>query len=186
MMIGEERIREILKKPVLKDGLQSYRYIMERLYQTDVSADREFQSAFRNFYQMKRFYSDEFAGHYFKLMEQLKNSRDMSFVMALERVKHIRNAYEMSFSSKMAHTINPLHPIWDSVVTKKHFGISVPYAKKDREEACCKKYDIYEDRFYDYMASEEGMKVIHLFDEYFPELGITDVKKIDFVLWQDR
>ena len=49
MMIGEERIREILKKPVLKDGLQSYRYIMERLYQTDVSADREFQSAFRNF-----------------------------------------------------------------------------------------------------------------------------------------
>ena len=65
-------------------------------------------------------------------------------------------------------------------------AISAPYAKKDREEACCKKYDIYEDRFYDYMASEEGIKVIHLFDEYFPESGIMDVKKIDFVLWQER
>ena len=133
-MIRGERIEEILKKPALQNGLQSYKFIMERLHRTDVSADKEFQVAFRNFYQMRRFYSDEFARHYFRLMEQMKDSRNMSFKMALERIKHIQNTYEMSFSSKMMHTINPFHPIWDSVVTKKHFGISAPYVKKNREE----------------------------------------------------
>lgn len=185
-MIREERIEEILKKPALQNGLQSYKFIMERLHRTDVSADKEFQVAFRNFYQMGRFYSDEFARHYFRLMEQMKDSRNMSFKMALERIKHIQNTYEMSFSSKMMHTINPFHPIWDSVVTKKHFGISAPYVKKNREEACCNRYDMYEDRFHDYMASEEGMQIIHLFDEYFPNSGVTNIKKIDFALWQDR
>lgn len=186
MKIGEERIREILKKQVLKDGLQTYRFLMERLRQTDVSADREFQSTFRNFYQMKRFYSDAFAAHYFILMEQLKDSRDMRFVMALERIRHIQNTYEMSFASKMTHTIQPRHPIWDSVVTGKHFGLSAPYTKKNREEACCSAYDRYENRFYAYMASEEGKTILRLFDAYFPDAGIGDVKKIDFVLWQDR
>ena len=186
MRIEEERIEEILKKPKLQEGLQSYRFIMERLHQTDVSVDKEFQSVFRSFYQMRRFYSDAFASHYFRLMEQMKDSRDMSFVMAFERIKHIRGTCEMSFSSKMAHTIDPCHPIWDSVVARKHFEMSAPCGRKNRENACVRRYAAYEDRFYAFMASEEGMRIVRLFDRQFPGSGITDVKKIDFVLWQDR
>ena len=41
----------------------------------------------------------------------------------------------MSFSSKLLHTIKPEYPIWDSVVTKEHFGIRPPYAScKNRED----------------------------------------------------
>lgn len=90
----------------------------------------------------------------------------MTFRMAMERVKHIQNSYEMPFSSKLAHTINPVHPIWDSVVTKKHFGMYAPYPScKNREEVCCQRYSEYEDLFYDYMASEEGCALIRMFDE---------------------
>lgn len=178
---------ETLHKVKLAEGLKTYQYLMTSLHSTDVSRDEAFQTAFRNFYQMRSFYSDEFARSYFKLMEKLKDyGPDMTFKIAFERVKHIQHTYEMSFSSKLAHTINPLLPIWDSVVTSGHFGIRPPYAgHKDRENACCDKYTIFEDVFYDYMASDDGIEIIHAFDQVFPDNGISDVKKIDFVLWQD-
>ena len=179
-MIDEQRALEILQKPELKTGLRAYMYLMGRLHRTDVSADREFQTVFRSFY------SDGFAAHYFRLLEQLKDVREMRFVMALERIKHIRNTYEMSFSSKMAHTIDPRFPIWDRIVTKQHFGISAPTAKRDREAACCKWYDAYRDQFSDYLASDEGKLLVRLFDAQYPDTGITDVKKLDFLLWLDR
>jgi hypothetical protein len=187
-MIHAEAVETILNKPILAEGLEKYSYIMSRIRETDVSSDSDFQNVFRNFYQMRRFYSDYFACHYFMLMEQLKDTgENMTFAMAMERIKHIQGTYEMSFASKLLHTVDPLHPIWDSVVTNRHFEMKAPYAScKNREIACCNRYAEYEDKFYDYMATEEGCMIIHMFDERFPNNGISDVKKIDFILWQDR
>jgi hypothetical protein len=180
-------VGEILEKPILAEGLEKYNYIMSRVQETNVSSDLDFQKVFRDFYQMRRFYSEHFARHYFTLMEQLKDTENMTFEMAIERIKHIQGTYEMSFASKLLHTIEPLHPIWDSVVTQRHFAIKVPYAScKNREIACCMRYAEYEDKFYDYMASDEGRTIIEQFDKKFPDNKISDVKKIDFVLWQDR
>lgn len=36
------------------------------------------------------------------------------------------------------------------------------------------------------MLTEEGKKAVKLFDEKFPETSISDVKKVDFVIWKDR
>ena len=186
-MLTIEKTREILKKPALKSGLVKYQYLMDRLHRTDVSADAEFQRVYRDFYQMRRFYSDDFARRYFRLMEDLKDSFSMSFPMAMERIKHIQGTYEMSFSSKMAHTIAPQHPIWDSVVAAGHFKMRAPAAGcKDREQKCCLRYQEFTDKFYRYMATEEGKTLLCLFDEAFPNSGISDVKKIDFILWQDK
>ena len=187
MMIAYTEADAILHKPELAAGLEKYKYIMDRLQKTDVSNDEEFQRVFRDFYQMRRFYSDDFAKHYFILMEQLKTARDISFRMAIERIKHIQGSFEMSFSSKLVHTINPRHPIWDSIVTNRHFEIKAPYASvKDRENACCQQYKMYEDQFYNYLSTVEAQTLIRMFDKRFPDNGISDVKKIDFILWQDR
>lgn len=186
-MIEIKKAEEILKKTAVQQGLDKYLFIMERFKNVDVTKDIEFQSAFRDFYQMRRFYSDEFCESYFKIMENMKHTKEMTFKMALERVKHIQGSYEISFSSKMTHTINPLNPIWDSVVTKHHFNVKPPYTgAKNREKVSCDRYDEYMDKFYDYMATEEGIALIHMFDRRFPDNGISDVKKIDFILWQDR
>ena len=186
-MIDVNTLGQILNKPILADGLKKYNYIMSHVRETNVSSDLDFQKVFRDFYQMRRFYSDHFACHYFTLMEQLKDTDNMTFEMAMERIKHIQGTYEMSFASKLLHTIDPLHPIWDSVVTGRHFEMKAPYASsKNRETTCCKRYAEYEDKFYDYMSTDEGCMIIHLFDERFPDNRISDVKKIDFVLWQDR
>ena len=185
-MINESQIKEILEKPELVTGLEKYNYIMNRLHQTDVSVDTEFQTMFRDFYQMRRFYSDEFASQYFALLEQLKKTKDVSFQTAIDKLLQVQGTYEMSFASKMIHTINPEHPIWDSVVTKRHFRINPPAGKKDKKKACSDKYDYYEKMFIDFMKKEEGRLIIRLFDEKFPDEKISDTKKIDFVLWQDR
>lgn len=60
----------------------------------------------------------------------------------------------MSFSSKLLHTVDPRYPIWDSVVTKDHFTC------KNRERLCVERYGLYQNRFYEYMSSEEGIELI--------------------------
>ena len=83
--------------------------------------------------------------------------------------------------------MKPSEPIWDSVVATKHFGFKLPgYSLKDRPSACVKKYAEYCETFNKYAKSQEGKMIVRLFDEKFPKCEITDVKKIDFVLWQDK
>ena len=47
-------------------------------------------------------------------------------------------------------------------------------------------YDILCHRYAEYMATENAMDVIKVFDEIYPELEITNAKKIDFALWSIR
>lgn len=185
-MITEEKVEEILKKTILRQGIDKYEFIMNRVKLVDVSSDLEFQKTYRDFYQLRRFYSDEFATKYFTLMEQMKNMSTITFEMAFERVKHIQCTYEISFSSKLAHTLNPSLPVWDSVVTKNHFGINAPVVKKDKEQKIIERYQLYSERYCEYLRSDEGQMLIQKFDEAFPDREISDVKKIDFILWQDR
>ena len=66
-MVTEEKVREILNKPVLAQGIEKYKYIMNKVWDVDVSKNVEFQNKFRDFYQLRRFYSDEFADTYLVL-----------------------------------------------------------------------------------------------------------------------
>lgn len=187
-MLTEDKIREIIISETVQKGIEKYSFLMNKIRKVDVSKDEEFQRTFRNFYQMRRFYSEDFAWHYFHLMEQEKLlGENLSFKMVLERVLHIQGSYEISFSSKLLHTINPFMPIWDSIVTKNHFGICAPYVgTKDRMKAIVQRYAQYEDKFYDFMATKEGRQIIDIFNAEYPNCNISNVKKIDFVLWQDR
>ena len=185
-MITKETVTQILEKPVLTQGLEKYKYIMNTVHTTNVSTNIEFQNCYRDFYQLRRFYSDEFAKKYFNLMENLKEMPQVSFQMAFEQVKNIQGTDEISFSSKLAHTLNPDIPVWDSVVTNKHFGIKVPAGTKDREQKIFERYLLYCEKYFEYLKSEEGQMLVAMFDETFPDTGISDVKKIDFILWQDR
>ena len=185
-MITKETVSQILDKPVLTQGLEKYKYIMNAVHTTNVSADMEFQNCYRDFYQLRRFYSDEFAKKYFNLMEKLKEMPEVSFQMAFEQVKNIQGTDEISFSSKLAHTLSPDIPVWDSVVTNKHFGIKAPTGTKEREQKIFERYRLYCEKYFEYLKSEEGQMLVAMFDETFPDAGISDVKKIDFILWQDR
>lgn len=188
-MITQERAREILQKTELKKGIEKYKYIMLHLQEVDVSSDVEFQKAFETFYKLSR-YPKEFRKLYFNLMEEKKNKSDVSFEEIFYIVKTFykqigksnKDRTEISFSSKLLHTINDSYPIWDSVLTdKNHFNL------KCNVKTAVSTYKSYEDKCNQLLNSSEGHDLIKIFnDECSLYAGISDVKKIDFILWQDR
>jgi len=44
-------------------------------------------------------------------------------------------------------------------------------------------YGVLENWFADYLKTQNAREVISLFNEIYPTVNITDVKKIDFALW---
>lgn len=177
------RLPTILAKPKMHIGIERYRFIMEKVRQVDVSLDEGFQKTYENFYTLGR-YPKEFRRDYFAYMERYKATKP-SFEQTLSYFLKY-GTLEVSFSSKLVHTLDPEQPIWDRNVTDQHFGYKIPaYGTKDREKKILDRYMRYKRDFFKYVASDDGKAVIRAFDEAFPKTGFTDLKKVDFVLWQD-
>lgn len=177
------RLSAILAKPKMLTGVERYQFIMEKVRRVDVSLDERFQKTYENFYTLGR-YPKEFRRDYFAYMERCKKTKP-SFEEALSYFLKY-GTLEVSFSSKLVHTLDPEQPIWDRNVTDRHFGYKIPaYGTKDREKKILDCYKRYKRDFLNYVASDDGKAVILAFDAAFPETGLTDLKKVDFVLWQD-
>lgn len=177
------RLPAILAKPKMLIGIERYRFIMEKVQRVDVSLDEGFQKTYENFYTLGR-YPKEFRRDYFVYMERVKEIKP-SFEETLSYFLKY-GTLEVSFSSKLVHTLDPEQPIWDRNVTDRHFGYKIPtYGTKDREKKMLDRYMRYKRDFFKYVASDDGKAVIRAFDEAFPKTGFTDLKKVDFVLWQD-
>lgn len=113
-------------------GIERYRFIMEKVRRVDVSLDEGFQKTYENFYTLGR-YPKEFRRDYFAYMERCKEAVPM-FEEALSYFLKY-GTLEVSFSSKLVHTLDPEQPIWDKNVTDRHFGYKIPvYGTKDREK----------------------------------------------------
>jgi hypothetical protein len=176
----------IIKEAIIKakPGLEKYLNIMSMVKKVDVSKSVEFQKAFNGFYRMRQrppIYYERF----FAFMEKNKDSSP-SFDKTLRYIHEESNRVEASFSSKLAATINPDLPIWDSVVLK-NLDLKAPaYYRINRIEETIKVYEEIKNWYNNYLGTEEGKLVIDLFDQQYPNTGITDIKKVDFVLWQIR
>lgn len=169
----------------IQSGIKKYQYLRQQLFATDVSTNQDFQRIFNGFFRMgrrtKAYYND-----YYCYLQQHKKT-GISFSDALTYLYQKYGRLEMSFVSKMVALVEPTLPIWDSVVTKGHFGIIAPNANvKNRLQKGIEKYEQYRYCYGTYMQSDEARKKIAEFDTLFPETDITDVKKLDFILWQER
>ena len=69
---------------------------------------------------------------------------------------------------------------------RRYFGMSAPTAKKDRERACCMRYEEYEVKYNEYVASDEGKRIIRLLDVQCPNMRISDAVKAYFMLRLNR
>lgn len=177
--MAKDRIEKI------RSGIEKYQYLRYTLAETDVSTDREFQKAFNGFFRMGR-RTEEYYRDYYCYLQQHKET-GVTFAEALTYLYEKHGRLEMSFVSKMVAIADPACPIWDSVVTKGHFGIVAPYAnEKNRLQKGIDKYAQYCQRYYTYMQTAEAKAKIAEFERLFPGADITDVKKLDFMLWQDR
>lgn len=173
------------KIEIINIGIKKYQFLRQRLFETNVSEDRDFQRAFNGFFRMGR-RTETYYNDYYSYLQQHKES-GIDFAKALTYLYERHGRLEMSFVSKMVAMVDPTLPIWDSVVTKGHFGIVAPYANvKNRLQKGIEKYEQYCRSYSTYMQSAEAIEKIKEFDKLFPNTKMTDVKKLDFMLWQER
>lgn len=90
-----ERLPAILAKPKMHIGIERYRFIMEKVWQVDVSRDEVFQKTYESFYKLSR-YPKEFRRVYFAYMEQVKKSKPSFKDTLLYFLKY--GSLEVSFS----------------------------------------------------------------------------------------
>lgn len=186
-MISVQTAESILNSDMLLTGMRKYRKIMDALYWTDVSADREFQRTFNDFFVM-RSRPGQYYEKFYAYLEQKKNT-GTTFEETLNYLYGAEGRFEISFSSKLIHVINPNRPIWDKIVAVEHFRMRLPgysVGIPARRKEIIQAYHEFCSRFYEALESGQGQAVLRLFNDKYPHTGFTDAKKLDFLLWADR
>lgn len=183
-MIEVSKAREIVELSETVDRLRKYKYIMGAVYSTEVAADYTFQEAYCDFYPMRKYYSEEFLNRFFALMEEIKDSNSTEFRDAFVPLNEIGSVELMTAASLLIHSVTPRLPVWDKLVAKQFFDLDEPVGEEVEVEKCCKRYEEFQDLFYAYMNSPEGDSLVRVFDEKFPNAEISDVVKLDLIMWK--
>ncbi len=119
---------------------------------------------------------------FYRYLEEHKFDTALTYEQVLTYLFQETGCIHASFSSKLLATVRPEMPVWDKYVLS-NLGLKAPYYScKSRFQ---KVLDTYQKNLR--LVSDPGGPIkVAVFDANFPNVDITDVKKIDFVLWQTR
>jgi hypothetical protein len=181
--MDRNKITEAITKA--RKGIVQYLEIMDLFHKTDVSTDRQFQRKYNSFYRVRQ-RTEEWYHDYYSFMEDQKG-KNPQFSIVLWHLYSELKRYEPSFSSKFVATHNPNLPIWDTFVLK-NVGIKAPYYSDRKKLLKAEgKYNEIVGWYARYIGSDYGKLIINIFDELVTDHNrISDLKKIDFVVWQIR
>lgn len=167
----------------LADGMRRYQWLQANVHRSDVATNREFQKKFNGFYRVRR--GAEWQASFFELMEAAKRT-GIQFTDALRSINTTTGRIEASFASKLVATLDPSKPVIDKFVLQQ-FALQLPmYGVANRVERTIVLYHQLCDKYALFMNSPVGSQIRTMFDERYPGANITDLKKIDLVLWQIR
>jgi PAS domain S-box-containing protein len=179
--VTDERVDGALLK--IEKGLRDYRWLQAEVSNIDVAKDALFQRRFNAFYRVRRDASWRRA--YYRLLQDSK-AKGVSFAVALWTLKRATGRIEASFASKLVATLEPTMPVIDKFVLR-NLGLRLPVHKEDdREEKIIAVYERLRANYVKLVASVTGRRICEKFRRSYGEVGITEVKMIDLVLWQMR
>ena len=181
------QVKEALSKKELKEGLEKYLRLRDGLNKQKMK-DSKFQKSYKGFFRMRR--DENFCTEYFKFMEKCENNKKVTFKKVLDHLYDKTKKVEASFASKLLSMINPDMPVLDSQVLKV-LCIKLVRCSADKTKRIECSNTVYREIcewYKKHFDSGEAEKWIKLFDKHYPEAKdkITDVKKIDLILWQIR
>jgi hypothetical protein len=182
IQLNREEIERAL--PRVKNGLAKYLWLQRELRDRDVSRDGEYQTKFNGFYRVRR--DLPWRHEFFAILEDVKHKR-VAIGEILERLHHVTGRMEASFASKLVATVDPSQPVIDSIVFK-NLGLSLPRRGEavSRIERTVNPYRRLAEEFRNYLGSEQGCYLITQFERFYSSSGISEVKMLDFILWQTR
>jgi len=179
--LTEKEIGEALAK--IEDGLRKYCWLQANIEKCDVSTDHGFQTRFNDFYKVRR--SAPWRQEYYKLMQASKGN-GITFPEALHELREQTGRLEASFASKLVATLDATKPVIDKFVLS-NFALCLPYYyMSDRERRTIELYERLCSKYAAMMGSLVKDMICDQFRQRYPWAEITDLKKIDLVLWKMR
>ena len=165
-------------------GLDRYAFILKRAQEADVSKDEEFQRVYNAFYRVRK--NAAWRAQYYAFFKEVKN-HNLDYRDILRYLYMASGNVEASFASKMAATLNPESPIIDQYVLQ-NLGISITGTGKEaRLKSALQAYTQLRAWYGEYLSTQEAKDNIAMFDKMLPSYTwISDVKKIDYLLWAKR
>lgn len=181
-----------------KHGIEKYLKIMELFNKKGVdvsSQETDFQKLFNGFYQVRR--NVEWRTVFYGYMQEHRadyqgcvSTGPIKEIMESLAEKEPKNRVELSFASKLLHTIIPTYPIYDKNVAahlneRYKLGITPPNPKLKKDEKIAHQVRNYQ-KLIDWYQSGEASQYEAIFDKLFDfqKYNIGRVKKIDFIIWR--
>ncbi len=184
MKIQAEEIFQKHSDLVKQWHLEKYVYIMQNAPLVNVEKNALFQKTFNGFYRVRR--NEEWRKLFYAYFEHAK-AQEQCFERIITYIFEKTGRIEASFSSKMLATFMPEMPIWDRYVLQ---NLKLKLSGKTKEEKLKNAILLYErirQWYEEYLSTSEAKEQLALFDRYLPEYSwLSDVKKIDFMLWSIR
>lgn len=166
--------------------IDDYCRLQADLRSQDVRTDPDYRRRFVQLYRMFR-QPKEWLDSFFALLEDEKDNPTIAFASVLAALSHSR--VEASFSSKLVATIRPKMPVLDQYVLA-NLGLRSPSSRGAMTLRLRLWSGLYDDTctlYRDLLTQRLYQDVAEYFDgslASFP--GLTEVKKLDLLLWQLR
>ena len=172
-------------------SLRAYIDIISAIQEDGFTATPAFRKTFNGFYRVRQKPADWY-DKYYALMEEQRTVR-RGFRELLICLEPVSGTIDVSFVSKMIAAVDPTLPIWDRYVLQ-NLGLLKRWEKLtgkdttlriDEAERICEDTKAWYDAF---IRSADGKACITAFDSAMPHYKekLTDVKKIDYLLWSKR
>lgn len=164
--------------------LDKYRYLLEKKNTCNMAKDKEYQRTFNKFFMIRR--DEKWRTIFYDFFEKNKLNKEITFEEILRYMYKKTGNIEASFSSKMLAIINTNMPIWDQYVIS-NLGLIVEGNTK--EERLASTIDVYNQiikQEKELIKREDIQKAIKDFKKEFGKYGLSDVKILDYIIWNVR
>ena len=175
-----------------EESLCVYCFIHDQWAAGSVVENKLFQFIFRSFYRIDGAgLTDEFKSNFFQILENNRNKKPdiENICKILYDIKNRKgqSSLQFSFVSKLANTVDPSLPIYDSEVAKV-YGYKPPPSSRPVCERITNYLGFYRFLDSDYGAILKRNSLGRLFDEFdnrYPQYKqkIDPKKKLDFIIW---
>ncbi len=175
------------------ESFHVYNFIKEQFNQTeDVRNNHLFQFTYRSFYRLDNAgLTPEFKSRYFELLQEYRTKeislKDICIDLYEYKTRKGLNSVQFSFATKLANTINPNYPIYDSQVIKL-FNFNQPYYLKDRDlkiDKYLEQYTYISSTQKDLLLNEHIITILNSMNNIFGESSVKmeESKKLDTLMW---
>ncbi len=173
--------RAILDK--IAYGVQGYIRIQNDYENNQMT--EEFKKYFAYFYRMGMYAKADYKARFFEILKDLRDGARYTFNQISTDLYNISNKHQFSFITKLIHTTNTSSPIYDSLVAKVLDLPNVGMVQGLDEKISLSNIIISDltNLYSQVLADSRFQPVLETFDLIFNNPPISNVKKLDFIIW---